>query len=97
MYCLYFLVISLVLSQLLSLSCAYKNATWLQVDEIRYNFLEVENSLWNLTVNGLLRKRKEKGEMYLIKKFGEIDHQLQKVSGFNIKHFSYFSKSQICS
>jgi len=52
----------------------------LLIDQLRWDFLELENSLWSLSENDLLLKELGDAENYLAKKFYEYDHQLKKVS-----------------
>lgn len=51
----------------------------LLVDQLRWDFLELENSLWSLSENDLLLKELGDAENYLAKKFYEYDHQLKKM------------------
>lgn len=76
---------NLIISALTILTCASaKGLSRLLVDQLRLDFLELENSLWNLPVNELLLM--ENPDYYLAKKMYEYDQQLIKVSVFVTHH-----------
>ena len=51
----------------------------LLIDQLRWDFLEMENELWDLSSNGILNKEQEESELYLVKRFYDFDQKLKQV------------------
>ncbi|CAG9773547.1 unnamed protein product [Ceutorhynchus assimilis] len=51
----------------------------LLIDQLRWDFLELENEVWNFSSNGLLYKSQEAAEAYLSKKFQDFDRKLMQM------------------
>ncbi|CAG9773546.1 unnamed protein product [Ceutorhynchus assimilis] len=51
----------------------------LLIDQLRWDFLELENELWNLSSNGLLYMTREEVEPYLCEKFQDFDKKLMQM------------------
>ncbi|XP_066151755.1 uncharacterized protein [Euwallacea fornicatus] len=70
-----FCPILFVLSSLWAVSCEQR----LLIDQLRREFLELEDKLWNLPSNWLLNRTQEDAEMYLAKKFFRFSQELLKM------------------
>ncbi|CAG9773543.1 unnamed protein product [Ceutorhynchus assimilis] len=72
----------MIISRLLGsfyLICFCVSDQRLLIDQLRWDFLELENEIWNMSSNGLLYMTREEAELYLCEKIHDFDRKLMQM------------------